>query len=116
MVRFACKSRWFRPTPGSLAVLSLTATGLLFLSERFDWFAFNRHKGWTVLIAVAAIGVELFLLLLWFIAAIAFRRRFQFSIRALLVLTIAVALPTSWLATELKKARDQNEVAEAIRR
>ena len=33
--------------------------------------------------------------------------RFQFSIRSLLVLTVAVALPCSWLAAEMKKARQQ---------
>ena len=28
---------------------------LLWLSERFQWFPFNAHKGWTVLIAVAVV-------------------------------------------------------------
>ena len=51
------RRRWFVPTPGRLLVVLLAVDGLLWLSERFQWFAFNQHKGWTVLIAVAAVGV-----------------------------------------------------------
>ena len=51
--------RFFYPTPAWLVVFSLAVTGILFLSERFQWFPLNSHKGWTVLIAVAVIGVAL---------------------------------------------------------
>ena len=101
------KPRWFVPTPGRLLRLLLAVEGFLVLSERFQWFAFNQHKGWTVLIAVASVGVFLLLMLLWFLAALVFRWRFQFSILSLFVLTVAVALPCSWLATEMKAAREQ---------
>ena len=94
--------------PGLLAV-----EGLLWLSERFQWFAFNSHKGWTVLIAAAVAGVTPLLALLWFIAALLFRWRFQFSIRSLLVLTVAVAIPCSWMAMEMKKAREQKAAVDA---
>lgn len=46
--------------------------------------------------------------------ALYFRWRFQFSIRSLLVMTIAVAIPFSWLAVEMKKARRQRVVVAAI--
>jgi len=49
--------RFFYPTPSWLVILSLAVTNILFLSERFQWFGFNTHKGWTVLIAVASVGV-----------------------------------------------------------
>ena len=81
--------------------------GLLLLSERFQWFTFNEHKGWAVLIAVAALGVALLLMLYWFIIAKVFCWRFQFSIRSLLVLIITVAIPCSWMAVELKRARNR---------
>ena len=55
-------------------------------------------------------------LFLWFAAALVFRLRIQFSIHALLVLAVAVALPCSWLAAEMKKARKQKEVVEEINR
>ena len=53
----APKPRWYRLTPDRLVLLLLAVEGLLWLSERFCWFPFNQHKGWTVLIAVASVGV-----------------------------------------------------------
>ena len=91
------KRRILYPTPGWLVTLSLAVTGMLFLSERFQWFPFNTHKGWTVLIAVAGVGVVLLALPLWFVIALVLRRQFQFLSRTLLVLVVAVALPFSWL-------------------
>ena len=92
----------------------LVVEGLLWLSERYRWFWFNEKKGWTVLIAVAVVGVTMLVMLLWFIASLLFRWRFQFSIRSLLVLTVAVAVPCSWLAVEMKAARKEREAAAAI--
>ena len=106
--------RWYRFTPDRLILALLPVEGVLWLSERFQWFGFNQHKGWTVLIAVASVGVFLLLMLLWFLAALVFRLQFQYSIRSLLVLTVAVALPFSWLAVELKQARGQAAAVEAI--
>ena len=83
-------TRRFRPTPAWLVLALLVVEGLLWLSERYEWFWFNEKKGWTVLIAVAVVGVALLVMLLWFIASLLFRWRFQFSIRSLLVLTVAV--------------------------
>jgi hypothetical protein len=108
--------RWFHPTPGRLLVVLLAVEGGLMLSERFQWFSFNEHKGWTVLIAMAALGLFLLFMLVWFVFALLFRRRFQFSIRSLLVLTIVVAIPFSWFAVEMKWAREQKETVEAFRK
>ncbi len=106
--------RWFHPAPAWLVLGSLAATGFLFLSERFRWFAFNHHKGWTVLIAVAEVGVVLAVMGLWWLVAVVARWRFQFSIRTLLVLVLAVAMPFSWLAVEMKKAREQRKAINTI--
>ena len=43
-----------------------------------------------MLIAVAVVGGAMLVMLLWFIVSLVFRWRFQFSIRSLLVLTVAV--------------------------
>ena len=51
---------------------------------------------------------------LWFLAALVFRLRFQFSILSLLLLVVVVAVPFSWLATEMKAARKQREAVEEI--
>jgi hypothetical protein len=108
--------RWFHPKPAWLLFILLTVEGVLLLSERFQWFPFNTHKGWTVLIAIASIGVTMVLMLLWFLLALCFRRRFQFSIRAMLFAVVVIAVPFSWLAVEMKKAKEQQEVVEEIHR
>ena len=108
------KRCWYCPTPGWLVYGSLAVTGLLFLSEKWRWFWFNEHKGWTVLIAVAGVGVVLGLMLLWWLVALVFRWRFQFGIRTLLVLMVAVALPFSWLAVEMKDAREQRATVRKV--
>jgi hypothetical protein len=55
-------------------------------------------------------------MILWFVLALLFHWRFQFSIRSLLVLTVAVAIPCSWLAVEMKNAKEQREAWIAIER
>jgi hypothetical protein len=54
------------------------------------------------------------LMLIWFGLALVCHWRFQFILRSLLVATVAVAIPFSWLAVEMKKAREQREVVEII--
>jgi hypothetical protein len=98
--------RWFRLTPDRCVVGLLAVEGLLWLPDHFRW----APKGWPVLIALATLGTVILLMLLWFAVALVFRRRFQFSIRALLLLTLAVAIPFSWLATRMKEAKEQDEM------
>ena len=74
----------------------------------------QRCKGWTVLLAVAATSVVLGAGGLWWVVAWIFHWRFQFSVRTLLLLAVAVALPFSWLAVEMKKAREEREAVVAI--
>ena len=106
------KPHWYHPTPDKFLIALLPAVGFLFLSERFRWFAFNEHKNWTVLIAVAVICVAVVLLLLWFGVSLVLRRRFQFSIRSLLVLVAVVAVVCSWFSVEMQQARRQKEAVE----
>ena len=107
------KLRWYQPTPGRLLVALLAVEGVLLLSEWFGWFAFNRQT-WTVLIALAAVGATLLVMFVWLVVALLFRCRFQFTLRSLLVLTVAVAIPFSWLAVEMKWEREQKAAAMAI--
>ena len=113
-----CKSRCrcLRPTPERFVLALLAVEAVLLLSARFEWFAFNRHKGYTVLIAVAAVGIGILLMFLWFLAALAFRWWFQFGIRTLLLLTLVVAIPCSWLATEMKAASKQRDSVKMLPR
>ena len=98
----------FRLTPGRLLIVLLAMEATLLLSK--PWFS----KGWAVLIAVAAVGLFLVLMFLWFLLALLFHWKFQFSIRSLLVLAVAVAIPFSWLAVEMKWAREQKKVVESM--
>jgi hypothetical protein len=102
------KLHWYQPTPGRLLVVLLAVEGVLFLSEPLF------PKGWAVLIAIVSIGVTMVLMFLWYVHALLYGWRFQFSLRSLLVFTIAVAIPCSWLAVEMKRAREQREAVLAI--
>ncbi len=102
--------RWNRLTPDRCLGVLLVAEGLLFLAEQCRWLP----KGWPVLITIAALIVMMLLMLMWFVVALVLRSHFQFGIRSLLVLTVAVAVPFSWLAVEMKKAREQEWVADEI--
>jgi hypothetical protein len=102
------------PTPACLILGLLVVEGLLWLSERYQWPTW--HKGYAVLTAVATVGVVMIVMLGWFIVALVFRWRFQFSIRSLLVLVAAVALPCSWLTVKMKAAREQKTAVETINR
>ena len=106
--------RWFYLTPDRFIIGLLAVEGLLWLLERFQWFPFNEKKGWTVLIAVVSVGEAMLAMLLWFVAGLLFRWRFQFGIRSLLVLTLAVAIPGSWLAAEVQRVRNRNGAAVLI--
>jgi hypothetical protein len=106
------KPRWFYRTPDCLVVLLLVVELLLLLSNWLGWW----HEGYAVLAAIVVVGVALLLMLLWFIVALIFRRRFQFSLRTLLALVVVVALPFSWLAVEMKMAREHRAVVEAIQK
>ena len=108
------RRRWSRVTPDRVVVALLALEGFLLLSAWFRWFPFNQHKGWTVLICLATVGAAFVLMFLWFLAALVFRRRFQFSILSLLVLMVVVAVPFSWLATEMRAAREQREIVHRI--
>ena len=85
---------------------------LLWLSERFGWLPW--HKGYAVLTAVASVGVAMLAMVVWFGVALVFRRRFQFSLRSLLLLVVVVALPFSWLAVEMKEAREQEKTVDWV--
>ena len=78
----APKPRWYHLTPDRVVLGLLAIEGFLILSERLEWFGFDCYKGWIALAGMASLGLAMGLMLLWFLAAWIFRRRFQFSIRA----------------------------------
>jgi hypothetical protein len=104
------KLRWFHSTPSRFLLIILAWEGVLFLFEQFHWV----QKGWSVIIAIASLGAALSFLILWFIFALLFHWRFRYGIRTLIATTVVVAIPFSWLAVEMKKAREQRLIADEI--
>jgi hypothetical protein len=102
--------RRFHPTPGHLLALLLAVEGILLLSNWLHWIP----KGWSVLFAIAAVTVMLAVGLFWYLLALLFHWRFQFSIRSLLLLTVVVAIPFSWLAVEMNWAKKQRGMVEPL--
>ena len=69
----------------------------LFLSAQLGWFGFNEDKNTPLALALAAIIVPMLFMLLWIAARCGFRRRFQYSLRTLLLIVTLFALPCGWL-------------------
>ena len=108
-------SRWYHITPDRLIVGLLAVEVFLLLSEWFQWFAFNEKKGYTVLIAVEAVCLVVVVMFLWFGVSLLFRWRFQFSLRSLVVLVAAVAVPLGAFGVKLREVDRQRTAVEAIR-
>jgi hypothetical protein len=108
------QARWFHLTPGRFVIGLLVVEVLLWLSERIGWLGW--HKGYAVLTCVVLVGGAICLMLFWFVAALIFRWRSQFSLRSLLLSAVVVALPCSWMAVEIRAARNQQETVELVRR
>jgi hypothetical protein len=106
--------RWYHLTPARFFIGLLVVQVLLLLSDQFQWFAFNEKKGCTVLIAVGVVGLAVVVMLVWFIVFLVLRRRFQFSVRSVLVFLLAVSLPLGWFAWEMQRARRQGEAVDRI--
>ncbi len=97
------RPRWYRLTPDRLIVGLLAVEAALLVAKWLGLFP----KGWAVLTAIAAVGTVLLLMFLWFLAALLFRCRFQYSLRSLMLVAVAVAIPCSWLATEARERRSK---------
>lgn len=103
---------WYHFTPDRFVIALMAVEGLLLLSE---WLRCSP-KGYTVLITVATVAAALLLMLLWFLATLVFRWRFRYGLRSVLYLVVAVAIPCTWLMTEMQRAKKQRETAEVIRK
>jgi len=108
------KRRWYQFTPDRFVLALLAVEVFLLLSERFQWFTFSGHKGWTVLISLAAVGAAVLFLPLWFLVSLVCRWRFQFSLRTLLIVVLVLCLPLGWLGEKVRQARRHQETVKAI--
>lgn len=97
-----------------LAFLLLAIQAVLWLSERFELFAFNQERGHALLIAVTAFGLTVVVMFCRLLSSLITHRPFQFSIFCAFLLTTASAIPCSWLATDMEAARTRRAVVEQI--
>ena len=114
MFTAALKRARLRLNPDRLAIGLLAVVCLLWMSERFQWLALNHHKGFTVLAAAALAGVAAVIVLLRLLAGLAFRWRFQFGLRAMLVLVAVFSVVAAWFAAEWKAAQGMQAMVKAV--
>jgi hypothetical protein len=107
-------SRWYVPTPAKFLVAVLVVQSVLYLSAGYRWFWFNHHKGYTVLITVAATAILLVLLALAVGISQFFKTKAQFSLATLLLMVPVMAIPCGWLAKEVADARELQELTKTM--
>jgi hypothetical protein len=103
------------PTSGKFVALLLLSVVALYLSDQYDWFAFNKQKGWTVLIAVASVTVGLVMIFIWSAAGYLLGRKAQFGLSVLLLMMPTVAVPLAWLSVEMQRAKQLTEAIARIK-
>jgi len=92
----------------------LAAVLLVLLADRFELAGLTRNSGWNVLLAAAIACLGLLGGLLWFVASLLLRRRFQFGLKSVFVLTVVVAILCSWYAVKKQHAKRQKEAVWTI--
>jgi hypothetical protein len=111
----AGKTPWYVPTPAKVLLALLLLQGFLITSANFQWFAFNREKGYSVLLAIAVTLLTLLLMAGWLMVSRFFRNKAQFSLATLLLTVPVIAIPSAWFARELQIARRQKELVAELR-
>jgi len=109
------KRRWYHPRLNWVLFSLLAVEGFLFLSEQAGWFGLNEDKVMTLGLALAAVIVSMLSVFLWIVACWGFRRRFQFSLRTLLLVVTLCALACSRLAVKMQQAKRQQVAVTEIK-
>jgi hypothetical protein len=100
--------------PAVVPVALLVVELALLLSEGLICFFLDVKMQWPVLIAIASLVIAIVLILLWVAFCICVQQWFHFSIRFLLVLAVATAIPLGWLAMEVIWVNQQRKAIAAI--
>jgi hypothetical protein len=105
------KPHRFQLTPehfvGALIIIEI----LYWLVEDSRWSAVNEKKGLPVFGVLTVLFAVLLGFAVRYLIALIFRQRFQFGLRMLLLLMLATAIPCSWLACCIDRAKREHEVA-----
>ncbi len=108
------KPRWYAPTPGKMIAGLLVVELCLFAADRLSLFGLQRGSGWNVIAAVAIFLFVILAGLVWFLAALILKKRFQFSVLTLFGLMCVVAVVGGWFGWKMERARRQAAVVAAI--
>lgn len=99
------RTPWYTPSAAKYLVFVLAGVTFLFASERFQWFAFNRHKGYTVVLGVGFVSLAMTAMLLAGVAGFLLGRRFRFGLATMFLLVGVLGVTCGWFARELHLAR-----------
>ncbi len=97
-------------TPARFFFAPFTIEAVLYASEQYQWFAFNRHKNWTVLITIAVVAGAIVLMAGWFGIRLLLRKSVQFDLAALLMLIATISIPFAWF-TDAKQRVEKERLA-----
>jgi len=113
MLDIVSKPRWYHITPDRFLIGLLAAVLLVLLADRLE-LGLRHGSGWNVLLAMAIVCLGMLAGLIWFGTSLLLRRRFQFGLKSLLVLTVVVAILCSWFTIKMQQANRQKEAVKAI--
>jgi hypothetical protein len=102
-------SRRFHISPDFVILALSTIVVALWVCDRTHWRTILGGKGMPVLIALTLVTSTLVVMLLWLADSLVYRRKFQFTIRSLLLVTLCTALLCSWFAVDLRAAKRQQD-------
>jgi hypothetical protein len=108
------KRAWYAPTTAKYLLLIFLGQLFLYFSQQGQWFAFNREKGYVVLITFAATVLLLLLLIAFMLVGRLFKVKAQFSLAMLLLMVPVMAIPCAWLARDYQQAQLQKESINAL--
>jgi len=107
MTDAVAKPRWYHVTPDRFLIGLLVGVLLLLAADRLELLGLTRSSGWNVLLAAAVVCLGMLVGLIWFVASLLLKRRFQFGLKALMVLTAIVAIMCSWFAVKKRQSNRQ---------
>lgn len=110
------KLPWYRPTPERLVMGILALEGGLLLADRYYLFGLRRGDLWNMKLAAGVIVGTIASGLVWLAIGGLLGRRCQFGIGCLLLLAVAVAIPSAWYAKWVEDdGRQRAAVAEVAK-
>ena len=108
------RSHRYQSMPNLIVKGLLAMDILLLLADQQQWFCFNVHKGWLVLMAFGALGIAVLLLLVWSVVCRVFACPFQFQLQTLLLFVLACAIPSALLGIGIRDAEQQQAAVAGI--